>query len=362
MKVSQMKTVALSIPMEHPFVAPTGAMFARINPVIVQLTMDEGLEGFGICFANMDTRVKSLKAIVDDLGPVVVGQDILRSNEAWQKLWMATANMGHQGYPIYALSAIDSALWMLRAKALNIPLATLLGGFREKVPAYASYVLWRNWTIDQLQKDAADLVKLGFKQMKMRMGIYPFSVELERYKAVREAVGKDVSIMIDVNWAHTVTDAIRLGKLLEDQGVYWFEDPVASDDPEQIAQVAAALDMPVVVGETYCTKYAFRTLLEKKSADIIMIDLQRVGGITEWIRVANMCQAWNIPVASHLFPDFSLHLIAAIPNGLVMEYMPWWDKIYKEPYRVKDGFIEVPKVPGIGLELDTAALKKYEMK
>ncbi len=362
MKVTQMKTLALSVPMDHPFLAPTGATNAKMNPVIVQLTTDEGLESFGICNTSNDVRVKSLKAILDDLAPVVIGQDVARINEAWQKLWTATGNMGHTGYGIYALSAIDNALWVLRAKMLNLPLSTLLGGYREKVPAYASYLLWRNWTIDQLQKDAADLVKQGFKAMKMRVGTYPFDVEVQRYKAVREAVGKDISILIDCNWAYTTTQAIQLGRMLDGLGVYWFEDPLASDDPEQIAQVAAALDMPVVVGETWSTKYGFRTLFEKKSADIVMIDVQRVGGVTEWIRVANMAQAFNIPVASHLFDDISCHLVGAIPNGIWCEYMPWWDKIYKDPPKVKDGFIEIPKVPGIGLEFDPAAIKKFEFK
>lgn len=358
-KVSNMKTVALSIPCSYP---STGAINARINPVIVRLTADEGLEGFGICFSNNDRQVKSLKACLDDLEEIVLGQDVFRFAEAWQKLWAATNRMGHQGYPIYALAAIDSALWMLRAKALNLPLATLLGGFREKVPVYASHYLWRYCTIDQLQKDAASLVKQGFRMMKMRMGSYPLPVELERYQAVREAVGKDIDIMIDLNWHYTVSEAIRIGRELDKRHAYWFEDPLASDDPEQIAQVAAALDMPVVVGETYCNKYGFRTLLEKKATDIVMIDLQKVGGVTEWMRVANMAEAWNLPVASHLFPDFSLHLVAAIPNGLVMEYLPWWDMIYQEPYAVKEGFIEVPKTPGIGLELDLAVLRKYELK
>ena len=120
--------------------------------------------------------------------------------------------------------------------------------------------------------------------------------------------------------------------------------------------------MPVAVGETFSTKYGFRHLIEKKAADILIIDLQRVGGITEWMRVATLAQAWNIPVASHIFNDFSMHLVAAIPNGLNVEYMPWLDVIYKTPPKVKDGYIDVPKEPGLGLELNPEAIKKYELK
>lgn len=362
MKISKMRSVVLSIPLDRPFRGGRQQPRERINPVIVQLTADNGLESFGLAFAWNDRQVKSLKASVEDLEEIIIGQDVFRWAEAWQKLYNGTRHMGHHGYGIYALSALDTALWVLRAKALGMPLAHLLGGFRERVPAYASHMLFRNWSLDELQRDAAFLVEQGFRVMKMNMGDKPFKDELERLKVVREAVGKDVDIMIDVNWAWTVADTIRIGREIERYNVYWIEDPLASDDPDQLAQVANALDVPIADGETYCTKYDFRHLIEKRAADILIVDLQRVGGITEWMKVATLAQAWNLPVVSHLFHDFSMHLVAAIPNGLIVEYMPWWDVIYKEPPQVKDGYIEIPKVPGLGLELDSEALKKYELK
>jgi L-alanine-DL-glutamate epimerase-like enolase superfamily enzyme len=333
-----------------------------VSTVIAQLTTDDGLEAFGLAFAWNDRRIKSLRASFEDLSDIVIGQDIFRWAEAWQKLYDGSRHMGHHGYGIYALGAIDTALWGLRAKALGMPLAHLLGGFRERVPAYASYLLFRNWSLDELQRDAAFLVERGFRAVKMNMGDKPFEVELERLKAVREAVGKDIDIMIDVNWGWTVNDTIRIGRELDRHNVYWLEDPLASDDPDQLAQVAQALDTPLADGETYCTRYEFRQLVEKKAADILIIDLQRVGGISEWMRIATLAESWNIPVASHLFHDVSVHLVAAIPNGLIVEYMPWWDAIYQEPPQVKDGYMEIPQVPGVGLELDQEALKKYELK
>ena len=362
MKIAEMNSVALSVPLKRPFLAPRQEFRERINPVLVQLKTEEGLEAFGLAFTTGDRRVKSLKASIDDLKEIVIGQDIFRWAEAWQKLWGATRHMGHQGYGIYALSAIDTALWCLQAKALNMPLARLLGGYREEVPAYASHLLFRNWSLDELQKDAASLVEQGFRVMKMNMGDKPAKVELERIKAVREAVGEDIGIMIDVNWAWTVSQTIQMGHELERYNVYWLEDPLVSDDPDDLAQVAHALDMPVAAGETFCHKYGFRPLLEKKSADILIVDLQRAGGVTEWMKIATMADAWNLPVASHLFPDFSMHLMAAIPNGLILEYMPWWDAIYQEPPQVKDGYIKIPDKPGLGLELDPEAIKRYQMK
>jgi L-alanine-DL-glutamate epimerase-like enolase superfamily enzyme len=344
------------------FVGNKSHLFRRFNPVVVQIMTDEGIGGFGIAFAEEDKRVKSLKMAIDELGEVIAGQDVFRWAEAWEKLFDATGHMGHRGYGIYALSAIDSALWVVQAKALGMPLSRLLGGYSEKVPAYASHMLFRNWTIDELQKDAASLVKHGFKCMKMNMGDKSPDIEIERIKAVRDAVGEDIDIMIDANWSWTIPQTIKIGHALEPYNVKWLEDPLASDDADDLCKVTNILDIPVAAGETYCTKYEFRRLMEKRAINVLIVDLQRVGGVTEWMKVAAMAQAWKIPVASHLFDEFSAHLIAAIPNGYMVEYMPWWDIIYQDPPRVIDGYMNISEKSGLGLELDPGALKKYEMR
>jgi L-alanine-DL-glutamate epimerase-like enolase superfamily enzyme len=360
MKVARVESVALSLPLEWPF---EGAWrFERINPIIVQVTTDDGLEAFGIAVAWNDYQIKSLKTTIDDLSEIIIGQDIFRCEEAWQKLWKSTSWMGHQGYPMFALSAIDSALWSLQAKALNLPLFKLLGGFRQKVPVYASHLLWRDWSIDRLQKDSAQLVEMGFRAVKMRMGNKPVKAEIERLKAVREAVGESTDIMVDVTWSWTVPQAIKVGRQMERYNVYWLEDPIPATDINGLCQIADALDMPVVVGENFSTKYSFRQLIEKRALDIVMIDLQFVGGVTEWMKVARMAQAWDMPVVSHIHNDFSPHLVAAIPNGLIMEYMPWWDIIYEQPLQVKDGHILLTDAPGIGLELNRDIIKKHKLR
>ena len=229
------------------------------------------------------------------------------------------------------------------------------------MPVYASHLLWRDWSLDRLQKDARALVESGFRAVKMNMGDKPAKVEVERIKAVREAVGEDVDIMVDVTWSWTVSQAIQIGRQLERYNLYWLEDPIPTNDIDGLAQIANALDVPITTGENLSTIYNFRPLLERKAVDIVMIDLQFVGGITEWMKVATMAQAWNMPVVSHLFNEFSPHLIASIPNGLITEYMPWWDVIYQEPPQVKDGYIKIPNKPGLGWELDLAVIKKYKL-
>jgi len=359
MKITRMGVTPLSVPLDKPFTGPRQTPMRSINPVIVHLFSDQGLDAFGISFAWNDKQVKSLIGCVEDLGELIIGQDVNRPTEAWQKLYDATGHMGHTGYAVYAMASIDAAIWVLRAKSLDMSLAQLLGQVRDEIPAYASHMLFRNWSIDELQKDAEFLVEQGFNAVKMNMGDKKFDVEIERLKAVREAVGKDVKIMVDANWAWDAGDTVRIGRKLEPYDVYWLEDPLASDDPDELASVAEALDVPIATGETACTKYGFRQLIVKRSADIFLVDLQAAGGITEWMKIAGIAQAWNIPVTSHLFHEFSVHLLAATTNGLFLEYMPWCDKIYREPPFVKNGCMRVPSAPGLGVELDESAMKKY---
>ncbi len=360
MKVTDITVNVLSIPLERPTegIPP----IRKVNPFVIRVRTGDGLEGTGLAFIFNDHQISSLKASIDDLKELVIGQEVFRWAETWQRLWNGTRLMGHQGYGRYALSAFDTALWDLRAKALGLPLGRLLGGYREEVPAYASHFLFRNWSIEELQRDAALLVKQGFRILKMNMGDKPAGTEIERLKAVREAVGEDTGIMVDVNWSWTVPQAVQMGRELERYDVYWLEDPVASDDADDLAEVTRALDMTVAAGETLSGKHAFRPLLEKRSVDTLIIDLQYVGGVTEWMRVATMAQAWHLPVASHMFSEISAHLVAAIPNGSIVEYMPLWEVIYQEPPELRNGCLRISDRPGIGLELDEQAIRHYEMK
>ena len=359
MKVSEFKTTAMSIPVEPP--RKSAADFAKVNPVVLEFRTVDGLSAHGIAHTYNDRQVDLLKGCVDALAEVMIGQDVFRWAEAWQKLWHSTFRMGRQGFAICALSAVDMALWNLRAKALNMPLSKLLGGYRDEVPAYASHSLWRDFSIDQLQRDAASLVEQGFRAMKLRMGDKPLGVEMDRLRAVREAVGPDVKIMVDIRGDWTVADSIRMGRKMEEYDLYWFEDPIPSHDLDGLAEIAHALDVAVVVGEDVSTRYGFHRLLEKKATDIAMIDVSIVGGVTEWVRVATLADARNLKVVSHLYHEFSCHLVAAVPNGLTVEYLPFWNQIYIEPPTVTNGSIKIPDKPGIGYELDQDVMTRYRM-
>ncbi len=359
MKITGFETTALSVPVTESFVG--SVKFECFNPVVVELFTDEGLRAHGLAMVFNNFHVKLLNDCIDSLAEVVVGADLERWAQNWERLWKLGARIGSNGLGVMALSAVDMALWNLRAKSLEMPLAKLLGGFRDEVPVYASNYLWRDRSIDELQKEAASLVEQGFKAIKMRMGWKPKNEEVKRLAAVREAVGPDIDIMVDVLWVWTVYESIVFGREMEKQGVYWLEDPIPTHDVAGLSEIARALDMPLVVGENIAHKRGFRQLFEERATDIAMIDVQAVGGVTEWMKVAAMAEAYNLPVVSHLFDEFSVHLVAAIPNGIWTEHMPWWEAVYENPPQPKNGWITVPDVPGIGYELDRDAMRRMKM-
>jgi L-alanine-DL-glutamate epimerase-like enolase superfamily enzyme len=185
--------------------------------------------------------------------------------------------------------------------------------------------------------------------------------EVERIRVIREAIGPDIDLMCDINQRWDVRQAISIGRRIEEYHLFWLEDVVAPDDYAGLASVAAALATPLAGGEYVYGKVPFRHMLEARSVDIVMIDVLRAGGITQWLKIAGMAEAFNLPVVNHLYPEVSVHLVAAIPNGLTVEYMPWSSRLFEEVPVQVDGELAVPEKPGLGLAFDEAALRRYDM-
>jgi L-alanine-DL-glutamate epimerase-like enolase superfamily enzyme len=203
---------------------------------------------------------------------------------------------------------------------------------------------------------------MGFKQMKMQLGAEPtVAREVERVRVLREGIGEDIALMCDINQLWNVNQAIEIGRRIEPYHLFWLEDVVAHDDFQGLARVADALTTPIAAGEYHYGITPFRYMLEARSIDIVMIDLLRVGGITQWRKVAGMAEAFNLPVVSHLIPEIHVHLVAAFPNGLTVEYMPWTLRLFEETPKIEDGQLVVPQKPGLGLKFDRDAIKRYQV-
>jgi L-alanine-DL-glutamate epimerase-like enolase superfamily enzyme len=280
-----------------------------------------------------------------------VGDDPLRVEAIGAKL----LGLGGQGAPAgmvtRAVAAIDIALWDIQGKAFGKPVYQLLGGFRDRVPTYASGYLWRSYDLAALAEWGPKLIEQGFRAMKLRMGAEDSpGKEIERMRALRDAVGPGVDLMVDINQGWDVNQSIAIGRALERYNLYWLEDPIHHQDYNGLARIAAALDTPLAAGEYIYGVPPFAHLIERHSIDIVMIDIMRAGGLTPWMKIAHLAEAHNLPVVTHLAPEVLCHAMAAIPNGLYLEHMPWSFGLFKEVPPVENGQFVLPQKPGLGLE------------
>ena len=363
MKITDVKTTYIFIPhlsaiqdatIRHP-TPGRGQLF-------VHILTDEGLEGLGVGAGGRAAQV----LIDESLKPILVGQDPLYIEKLWDDMFWRVRGVGRKGLAFGAISAVDTALWDLKAKYFNVPLYKLLGAYTDTVPIYGSGG-WTHFNVDELVAEQSGYVERGMKSVKMKVGKdfgKSEKEDIERLAAVRDAVGDDVEILIDANNGYYAKQAIRMARAFEPYRVGWFEEPVLADDIEGLAAVARATDIPIATGEHEYTKFGFRELIARGGADIVQPDIGRVGGVTEWIKVANLAHAFNLPVAPHAFQVIHLHVTCATPNLRIVEYLgasEEFDKlVYTEfPEPVDGMWSPYPDKPGLGLELNPDAVTHY---
>ncbi|MBM3342737.1 MAG: mandelate racemase/muconate lactonizing enzyme family protein [Betaproteobacteria bacterium] len=359
MKITKVQTAFVQVPAIEPL-ADGPAVKGEVRRLIaVKISTDQGIQGISIAFFG-GAITPALKASIDALGALAVGMDPLTIEAVHHKFREAASGAGPGGVFTLASSAIDIALWDIKGKAFGKPVSELLGGYRKTVPTYASGALMRSFPLKHVVKAAEKLVKKGFRQMKTQLALPGDTnppLEVERIKLIREAIGPKIDLMCDINQRWDVRQAISIGKQVEQYHMFWLEDVTTADDYAGLARVAAALDTPVAGGEYVYGTVPFRHMMEARSVDIPMIDLMRSCGITGFMKIAAMAEAFNLPVVSHLIPEIQVHTVAAVPNGLTVEYMPWTFQCYKEVPVPKNGMLTVPNKPGLGLEFDPKVVK-----
>jgi len=361
MKIRALETIRVALPLARPIRTAIHEL-KTLGCVLVRVLGDDRLAGEGIAFVMGTERVGVLDEMIRSMAPRVVGADPDRVIAIWSGLWRDINFLGHKGVTICALSAIDTAIGDLRAKAIGQPMHRLLGSARSEVPVYASGGLWLDTATDRLGAEAREWLERGFRAMKLRIGSPSIAADLARVAAVREAIGREVPLMVDANQGFTVYHAIRLGRRLEAFDLTWFEEPVAHYDYRGSAEVAAALDTPIASGETDYTRYGFRAMIEARAADVLMPDLMRVGGVTEFLRVAHLAAAYELPVSSHLFSEQSVSILASLANATWLEHMPWFERLYSEKLEIRDGKAVVPERPGFGFSFDLDAIERLRIK
>jgi D-arabinonate dehydratase len=366
MKITDVTTTVLYYPHAAPFqdstIPPRTPGNGGRGQVFVHIHTDEGFEGLGVGYYIPGVR----QVIEDGLKTVLVGQDPFNTEKLWNDMFWRVRGYGRKGIAFGGISTVDVGLWDLKAKALGVPLYRLLGPYQESVPIYGSGG-WTNFSEAELVAEMVGYVEQGIKQVKMKVGKDFGRSEREdilRLAAVRKAVGDDVAVYIDANNGYYAKQAIYMAREFEQHQVGWFEEPVLADDISGLAEVRTAIDIPVATGEHEYTKYGFKELIASGGADIVQPDVGRVGGVTEWMKVAHMAHGFNLPVAPHALQLVHLHLCCATPNLKVVEYMNMaleTDEIfYTEFPRQRDGmWSPFPDKPGLGLELDPYAVEKW---
>jgi L-alanine-DL-glutamate epimerase-like enolase superfamily enzyme len=364
MKITEIKTTLLYDP--DGFVVqdatipmiPTDAKGR--SQLFVHIHTDEGTIGLGMAPGQRAIR----EVIHQNLSGVLVGQDPFMIEKLWQDMFWRVRGFGRKGVAFQAIAAIDIALWDLKGKVLSQPIYRLLGPAHESVPIYGSGG-WTNYSETELVAEQTGYVERGIPRVKMKVAKDFGRAEredIERLSAVRDAVGDDVEIYVDANNGYYAKQAIKMSQIFEQFDVAWFEEPVLADDIPGLAQVSQATTIPVATGEHEYTKYGFRDLLIAGAVDIVQPDVHRVSGITEWMKVAAMADAFNLPVAPHAVSLVHLHCAMATPNLKVVEVLGaeeqsnsvWWTEV--PPY---DGGTWSPFAdrPGLGLEISPDALK-----
>lgn len=337
---------------------------------ITEITTDEGKTGFWPR-GNKD-------AVENRIGPKLLGEDPLRLEHLWQKMYMGgNRKPVAKGDYILAMSHVDNALWDLAGNILGQPVYKLLGGYSSRVRVYAAGGYYAEGkTVQDLVKEMESNVAEGFTAVKMKVGGWRFGVsmetDVERVKAVREAVGNEIDIMVDANNAWNAYEAKRFANLVEPYHPFWFEEPVHPDDVEGSLELKASTVIPIASGENEFTRYGFRDLIARRAVDIIQADPNVAGGLTEIRKIAAMADAYHLHFAPHGGHIIGGHAVAAFPNGLIVECYaskasPYGDpdpppSLYSDPLEVKDGWIEIPDKPGFGMEIDEKTAEKYEVK
>jgi mandelate racemase len=292
------------------------------------------------------------------MGEMIAG-DPVAPLDIERKLRAKYALLGVHNIVLLAMSGIDVAAWDAHAQHLHQPLVRALGGTVHPVRAYNSKGLGI-MPIGSLADNAEVLVKEGFSAVKVRLGRANAKDDLAAVRTVKKAIGPDITLMCDFNQALTVNEALLRGRMLDDEGgLHWIEEPTRADDFHGNARIADALDTPVQIGENFMGPEQMAQALAARASDFVMPDLQRIGGVTGWMRAAALAQGAGCEMSSHLFPEVSCHLLAVTPTCHWLEYVDWAAPVLVEPLAVKDSHVVTPSFPGNGIRWDERAVEKY---
>jgi len=367
MKITEIKVFLLQKKLSSTMRISRGGFDVR-NHTIVEVHTDEGITGLGEGVGNAHL----VKAILEcQIGDLAIGLDPFNIEIVRKTLIDSQVYFEQKGSAICAASAIEMACWDIKGKALNIPVYQLLGGlYQEKLEPYASDVYWEE-NLDDMARNAIRIKELGFKTIKAHVGFKSPSVDLERVKVLRDAIGSEINLMIDLNAGYNNFDAYKASLLWEQFNLTWLEEPLNPNHSSALGDLRSKTNVPIAAGENEFRLYGFKELFDKKAVDVAMPDIGRVGGIQETKNICTLAESYGISVSPHNFSSgillaATIHLMASTPNIILLEMDTSNNAVYEdlliEPIEFIDGMVKISNQPGLGVVLRKETIEQYAVK
>jgi mandelate racemase len=349
----------VEVPMTYAL-GTSRAIITKAPLLLVDLTTEEGVTGRSYLWCYLRGAMPAIASALT-LVEEIVKDERGTPPELWDKVAQRFALIGVQGILRMAMAAFDIAAWDAYAIAAGVPLVTLVGGVPKPIPAYNSCGLGLMPSPEAVANEAEKLLAGGFGAVKLRLGYPTWQEDLAGVRAVRARVGDKIALMVDYNQALGLDEALARGRGLDDENIFWLEEPIRHDDYAGYAKLARALKTPIQIGENFSLVTSMEAALDAGATDTVMPDLERIGGVTGWQRAAALAAARNVPMSSHLYPETSAHLLAATPTCHYLEYVDWLDRVVQEPLRIVDGHAVIPDRPGSGVVWDEKAVERYRV-
>lgn len=325
--------------------------------VVLRVLTDAGITGWGYSnFAMISGGPRVVQTILEyEVKPVLIGKDPAFPKRIRDDLWRALEYQGMQGITQFALSLVDIAVWDILGKAAGLPVYKMLGAVRDRMPAYAMCGWYRDNDRDhsQYKRTINETLELGYRAFKVKVGRYSLEDDAERIEVGRKTAGKDIRILVDANQAYNRVEAIRRGRVYQELGCFWYEEPLLPWDHKGYGELTQALDMRIATGENEYNKHAFTDLLLNKGADVVQPDNRRAGGPTEWMEIAAIADGFGVELASHGGGPVNMNILCAIPNAIYMESGGKQNMV--------KGEVLAPEAPGMSSEVTREFIKAHKV-
>jgi mandelate racemase len=359
LKIESIRVRAVAVPMKRPLQTSIAAV--TVAPLLlIDLRTDGGIVGRSYLFSPGKPHVPAIAKLVEAMAEMVKG-DAVAPFDLEKKLRARYALLGVHNIVLFAMSGIDMAAWDALGQALGQPLVRLLGAAPRPIPAYNSNGLGL-MPLAPLVKEARELVEEGFGAVKLRLGRPDARDDLAALRAVKTEIGPDVLLMTDFNQGLTVAEAIKRGRMIDEEGgVYWIEEPIRADDFAGCSSIRKEIRTAIQIGENFMGPEQMAQALAAGASDYVMPDAERIGGVTGFMRAAALAQGAGVEMSSHLFPEMSCHVLAATPTCHWLEFVDWAAPILKNPLSVQKGHVAIPERPGLGMEWDEKAVERFAL-